>query len=84
MNEADYEDKIRSTWMYEMRQMMQAKVNMVIGMDKIMELDNEIGGLFSQMKEKVYAFADYLPPGKHNSCLLYNTANMPKKGMYTF
>jgi hypothetical protein len=36
------------------------------------------------MKEKIYVYADFLPPGKHNTCLLYNTPNEPKKGMYTF
>jgi hypothetical protein len=47
---------------------------------------NKKGGILSQLKEKVYVFADYIPPavGKHNVCLLYNTVNAPKKGMYHF
>jgi hypothetical protein len=36
------------------------------------------------MKEKIFVYADFLPPGKHNTCLLYNTPTEPKKGMYTF
>jgi len=36
------------------------------------------------MKEKLYVYADYLPPGKHNCCILYNSINEPKKGLYTF
>lgn len=36
------------------------------------------------MKEKIYVFADFLPAGKHNTCFLFNTQNVPKKAMYTF
>jgi hypothetical protein len=56
---------------------------MVIPFSSIMELNSQIG-LISELKEKVYAYADFLPPGKHNTCFLYNTTNRPKKGLYTF
>jgi len=84
ITETDYEN-VKSTWMIELLQMMpyNDNANMVIGMDKIIEL-NKRDQIFSQMKEKLYVYADFLPPGKHNTCLLYNTPNEPKKGMYTF
>jgi hypothetical protein len=84
MTEIDYEN-VRSTWIYELQQMIPYKdtVNMVIGIDKIYELNSK-DQIFSQQKEKVYVYADFLPPGKHNTCLLYNTPNIPRKGMYTF
>jgi hypothetical protein len=57
--------------------------NFVVGIDKLFEI-NQNAGVLSELKERVYVFADYLPPGKHNTCLLYNSVNKPKKGMYTF
>jgi len=58
-------------------------VNMIIPFETLVDLNSK-AGLISELKEKVYAFADYLPPGKHNSCFIYNTQNKPKKGLYSF
>lgn len=60
-------------------------MNYVIGFDKLIEL-NKKGGKLTEMKEKIYVFADYLPSafGKHNACLLFNTIHQPKKGLYHF
>ncbi len=56
---------------------------MIIGLDKILDI-NLKGQQLTDMKEKAYVFADYLPPGKHNTCLLFNSQKVPLKGMYTF
>ena len=34
--------------------------------------------------DKYYAFASFIPPGKHNTCILYNTPNEPMKNIYSF
>ena len=51
-------------------------VNMIVGFEKLLEV-NKRSGILSEQKEKVYVFADYLPYGKHNSCLLFGTKNTP-------
>jgi hypothetical protein len=30
-----------------------------------------------QLPEKIYAYACFLPPGKHNTCIMYNSAEDP-------
>lgn len=39
----------------------------------------------SETKEKVYAYAAFLPPGRFNSCVLHNTDEAQRdKGLYSF
>lgn len=72
-------------WIYEFQDLLPytSNVNMIVSFDKVLDVNKEQNAL-AEFKEKVYIFADYLPPGKHNSCLLYNTTNAPKKGIYSF
>jgi hypothetical protein len=56
---------------------------MAVTFDKLIEATIENKD-FLREREKVYVFAKYLPPGKHNTCLLYNTTNVPAKDLYTF
>jgi hypothetical protein len=56
---------------------------MVIPFENLVYLNSKLG-LISELKEKVYVFADFLPHGKHNSCFVFNTQNKPKKGLYSF
>lgn len=35
----------------------------------------------SDIKERFYVYANYLSPGKHNACILYNTKNIPNKNL---
>lgn len=57
---------------------------MTIRFDMVAEIDQKTKGKLQSLQEKVYAFADYLPPGNHNTCLLYNTLLAPLKSVYNF
>eukprot|EP00347_Sterkiella_histriomuscorum_P021600 403333417 len=89
--ESTWFDKIRegdllpSNWLKEMEQKLtyKSKTNMAVSFDKIIESTIE-NKKFLDGREKVYIYAQYLPPGKHNTCLVYNTSNVPKKDIYTF
>lgn len=78
-------DSVNSNWILELQSILPNKesVNYLVGIDKVMEI-NQKGGRLTEMKEKVYVYADFLPPavGKHNVCLLYNTVHVPKKALY--
>lgn len=39
--------------------------------------------LINDIKDKYYVYANFLPPGKHNTCILFNTKNAPKKNIYS-
>lgn len=39
----------------------------------------------SETKEKIYAYAAFLPPGRFNSCVLHNCDEVQReKGLYSF
>ena len=57
--------------------------NLNIPIEKLLELMADTKRV-AEMNEKFYAFAQFLPPGKHNTCLVYNTTNIPKKDIYSF
>ena len=49
---------------------------MAVSFDKLIEATMENKNFLLE-REKVYVYAAYLPPGKHNTCLVYNTVNVP-------
>ena len=60
--------------------------NLVFNLDELKEMD--IAKQSSEeVREKVYAYACFVPPGRFNSCILYNTENQSKsqkhKSLYT-
>ncbi len=56
---------------------------MVLSFDKLFDATIE-NKKFHEIREKIYVFADFLPPGKHNTCLVYNTQNIPQKDIFNF
>lgn len=62
------------------------ETNFVFDMDDLQLLD-VVNKDISVTKEKVYAYATFLPPGIFNTCILYNSDEMSykqkKKGMFT-
>ena len=64
----------------------QEHTNLVFDLDELKKMDmaKQSG---EEVKEKVYAYACFVPPGRFNSCILYNTENQSKsqkhKSLYT-
>jgi len=57
--------------------------NLVVPFDKLFDATIE-NKRFHEHKEKIYVYADFLPSGKHNSCLVYNTSKIPNKDIFNF
>ena len=54
------------------------QTNFVFDMDDLRLMD-VVNKDISETKEKVYAYATFLPPGKFNTCILYNADEMSQK-----
>lgn len=52
-------------------------INLVVNLQDLQHMD-VVQNDATETKEKVYAYATFMPPGRSNSCILYNTDSQSK------
>lgn len=65
---------VTTTWLTDLMALLPYRehANLVFDLDELKKMDiaKQDG---DETKEKVYAYACFVPPGRFNSCILYNT-----------